>query len=46
MPDRRQLMPLWRERLFAFLSRNALGATTYFGIPPAQVIEVGTQVET
>jgi KUP system potassium uptake protein len=35
----------WRERLFAFLSRNSLDATTYFGIPPSQVVEIGTQVQ-
>lgn len=43
-PDRRPGMSPWRERIFAFLSRNALGATVYFGIPPAQVVEIGAQV--
>ena len=43
--DRRPLMALWRERLFSFMSRNALGATSYFHIPPAQVVELGAQVE-
>lgn len=38
-------MALWRERLFALLSRNALRATTYFRIPPERVFEVGVQVE-
>ena len=37
-------MSLWRGRLFAFLLRNAMGATTYYGIPPSQVIEIGSQV--
>ncbi|HSG47173.1 MAG TPA: potassium transporter Kup [Longimicrobiales bacterium] len=38
-------MSLWRERLFAFMSRNATGATAYFRIPPNQVVEVGMQLE-
>ena len=42
--DRRD-MALWREKLFSFMSRNALRATAFFHIPPDQVFEVGTQVE-
>lgn len=38
-------MPYWREVLFAFLTRNALNATTFFGIPPDCVVELGTQLE-
>ena len=38
-------MALWRERLFATMSRNALGATAYFDIPPDRVMEVGAQIE-
>ncbi len=38
-------MPVWREKLFIFLSRNAMDPTTFFGIPPEQVIELGTQME-
>ncbi|MGH7537075.1 MAG: potassium transporter Kup [Gemmatimonadales bacterium] len=38
-------MARWRERLFAFMSRNALRATAFFGIPSTQVFEVGAQVE-
>lgn len=38
-------MAIWRERLFARMSRNALGATRYFNIPADQVIELGTQIE-
>jgi KUP system potassium uptake protein len=34
-----------REGLFAFLSRNAASATSYFAIPPEQVIELGTQID-
>ncbi len=38
-------MAIWRERLFAFLSRNAQGATDFFDIPRNRVIEIGAQVE-
>jgi KUP system potassium uptake protein len=38
-------MVLWRARLFALLSRNALGATAFFHLPPNRVVELGTQIE-
>jgi KUP system potassium uptake protein len=38
-------MARWRERLFAMLARNAVSATSYFGIPPDRVVELGEQVE-
>ncbi len=38
-------MAPWRERLFAFLSRNALDAARFFSLPPERVIEVGIPVE-
>jgi KUP system potassium uptake protein len=38
-------MGRWSESLFAFLSRNAQPATTYFGIPSDQVVELGTQID-
>ena len=38
-------MAEWREKLFAFMSRNALRATAFFKIPANQVFEVGAQVE-
>ena len=42
---RRPGMALWRDRLFAFLSRNALPATAFFQIPGNRLIELGAQVE-
>ncbi|TWT39000.1 potassium transporter Kup [Blastopirellula retiformator] len=36
---------VWRERLFAWMSRNAQPATAYFSLPPDQVMEIGSQVE-
>ncbi|HYP99855.1 MAG TPA: potassium transporter Kup [Polyangiaceae bacterium] len=38
-------MNVWRERLFAFLTRNAEPATAFFGIPPSRVMEIGSQIE-
>jgi KUP system potassium uptake protein len=38
-------MAKWRTNLFLFLSKNSRDASTYFGIPPNQVIEVGHQFE-
>jgi KUP system potassium uptake protein len=35
----------WRRRLFAYFARNAMPATTYFGIPPERLIEIGARVE-
>jgi KUP system potassium uptake protein len=36
---------LGREKLFAFMARNAQRATTFFRIPPDRVFEIGMQVE-
>ena len=38
-------MARWRERLFAFMSRNAVRATAFYQIPAEQVYEVGAHVE-
>ncbi len=38
-------MMLWREKLFAFLSRNSARATAFYGIPHERVVELGIQVE-
>jgi KUP system potassium uptake protein len=38
-------MPIWRETIFAILSRNAQRATRYFNLPAEQVFEVGTNIE-
>ncbi|RZA06359.1 MAG: potassium transporter Kup, partial [Proteobacteria bacterium] len=45
LPSRYPGMALWREKVFAFMLRNAQRATAFFQIPPDQVIEVGMQVE-
>ncbi|HLC42405.1 MAG TPA: KUP/HAK/KT family potassium transporter, partial [Methylomirabilota bacterium] len=38
-------MAIWREKLFALMTRNALRATDFFHIPPSRVIEVRMQLE-
>lgn len=38
-------MAVWRQLIFAFMSRNANNATDFFQLPPNQVVEMGTQVE-
>jgi KUP system potassium uptake protein len=38
-------MALWREKLFAIMSRNASSATTFFKIPANRVVELGTRIE-
>jgi len=38
-------MALWRDKLFAFMARNALPATAFFQIPGNRLIELGAQVE-
>jgi KUP system potassium uptake protein len=38
-------MAIWRERLFALLSRNARRATKFFRLPPDRVCELGAEIE-
>ncbi len=42
---RASVMAPWRKQLFAVLARNAHSATSYYGIPPGQVVEYGIQVD-
>ena len=37
-------MPLWMDRVFIALAKNATDATEYFHIPTGRVVEIGTQV--
>ncbi|HZX70707.1 MAG TPA: potassium transporter Kup [Rhodanobacter sp.] len=43
--ERRPGMVRWRDKLFAFMARNALPATAFFQIPGNRLIELGAQVE-
>jgi KUP system potassium uptake protein len=45
VPTVRPDLSVWREKLYAFMTRNAVSASDYFQIPPKRVVELGTQVE-
>jgi len=45
IPSGHSGMAGWREALFAFMSRNAQNATSFFRIPPNRVVELGAQIE-
>ena len=45
IPTKHPGMAIWREHLFAWMTRNASSASTYFSLPANQVIELGAQVE-
>jgi KUP system potassium uptake protein len=38
-------MPVWRDKLFAVMHRNAAPATNFFRIPGNRLVELGAQVE-
>jgi KUP system potassium uptake protein len=38
-------MAVWRKRLFAAMHLNANLPASFFGVPPAQVVEIGLEVE-
>uniref|UniRef100_UPI0035C7BD94 KUP/HAK/KT family potassium transporter n=1 Tax=Phenylobacterium sp. TaxID=1871053 RepID=UPI0035C7BD94 len=44
VPAAQSGMPLWQDRLFIYLMRNAANPTDFFKIPPGRVVELGTQV--
>jgi KUP system potassium uptake protein len=45
VPSLRPDLPRWQERIYAFLTRNAVSAPDYFLIPWQRVVELGTKVE-
>jgi KUP system potassium uptake protein len=42
--DARSGMPVWQDRLFIVLAKNADDASSYFQLPTDRVVEIGTQV--
>ena len=44
VPSAQSGMPLWQDKLFIFLMRNAANPTDFYKIPPGRVVEMGTQV--
>ena len=45
LPSSRPGMAVWRERLFAWMLRNAESAMEFFKLPTNRVVELGSQVE-
>ena len=45
LPSSRPGMALWRERLFALMTRNAETPMTFFNLPVHRVVGLGSQVE-
>ncbi len=44
VPSANSGMPMWQDKLFIFLMKNAANPTEFFHIPPGRVVELGTQV--
>ena len=45
LPSAKPGMSLWREKLFAWMLRNAESAMEFFRLPTNRVVELGSQVE-
>lgn len=45
IPSERPGMAIWRERLFAWMIRNAATPMEFFNLPTNRVVELGSQVE-
>lgn len=45
LPSSRPGMAVWREKLFAWMLRNAESAMEFFRLPTNRVVELGSQVE-
>jgi KUP system potassium uptake protein len=44
VPSAQAGMPLWQDRLYIYLLKNAANPTEFFRIPPGRVVELGAQV--
>jgi KUP system potassium uptake protein len=44
VPSAQSGMPLWQDKIFIFLMKNAANPTDFYKIPPGRVVEMGTQV--
>jgi len=45
VPSANRGMPLWQDKLYIFLLKNAANPTDFFHIPPGRVVELGAQVK-
>ena len=44
VPSAQAGMPLWQDRLYIYMLKNAANPTEFFRIPPGRVVELGAQV--
>jgi KUP system potassium uptake protein len=44
VPSAHSGMPLWQDKLFIYLMKNAANPTDFYKIPPGRVVEMGAQV--
>jgi len=45
LPSEKPGMPIWREKIFAWMLRNSASAMDFFKLPTNRVVELGSQVE-
>jgi KUP system potassium uptake protein len=45
LPSAKPGMAIWREKLFAWMMRNAASAMEFFRLPTNRVVELGSQLE-
>ncbi len=45
LPTGASTMARWRKRLFIVMARNAQTASSFFGLPPNRVVELGAQIQ-
>ena len=45
LPSKKPEMMVWREKLFAWMLRNAATAMEFFKLPTNRVVELGSQME-
>jgi KUP system potassium uptake protein len=45
LPGGPSRMARWRKRVFIIMSRNAQTASSFFGLPPNRVVEMGAQIQ-
>jgi KUP system potassium uptake protein len=45
LPSAKPGMALWREKLFAWMLRNAASPMEFFRLPTNRVVELGSQIE-
>ena len=44
VPATQTAMPLWQDKLYIYLLKNAANPTDFFRIPPGRVVELGAQI--